>query len=225
MTVKRAEGKVIIMSIENFAEVQTYLDSKKEDAEVKTYLDSFKVQPSLEVFKNKLNDADFKSFMDSEKDNHYKKAHATWETNNLQKLVDQKVKELYPEADPKDLEVKQLKIMIEQMQKDKIHEELVNLALKTANEKKLPVELVDLLIGSDKDSTIKNFESLERVFAPLIDAQVTERMKSSSYVPPKGDDKTGEKNPWSLEYFNLTEQGRILSENPELAKTLMSVNK
>ena len=30
------------------------------------------------------------------------------------------------------------------------------------------------------------------------------------------------KNPWSKEHFNLTEQGRILRENPELAKQLMA---
>jgi len=32
--------------------------------------------------------------------------------------------------------------------------------------------------------------------------------------------KGGIKNPWSKEYFNLTEQGRILRENPELAEQL-----
>lgn len=40
--------------------------------------------------------------------------------------------------------------------------------------------------------------------------------------PPEGSgsgkDKGGaEKNPWSKEHYNLTEQGRILRENPELA--------
>lgn len=32
----------------------------------------------------------------------------------------------------------------------------------------------------------------------------------------------GIKNPWSKEHFNLTEQGRILRENPELAEQLKS---
>lgn len=32
----------------------------------------------------------------------------------------------------------------------------------------------------------------------------------------------GIKNPWSKEHFNLTEQARILKENPELAKQLQS---
>ncbi|NLJ95641.1 MAG: hypothetical protein GX321_00685 [Clostridiales bacterium] len=42
--------------------------------------------------------------------------------------------------------------------------------------------------------------------------------------PPYNKDKTppGQKNPWSKEHFNLTEQGRLLRENPELAKQLMA---
>lgn len=45
--------------------------------------------------------------------------------------------------------------------------------------------------------------------------------------PPEGSDKgsSGQKNPWSKEHFNLTEQGRILRENPELAKQLQAAAK
>lgn len=43
--------------------------------------------------------------------------------------------------------------------------------------------------------------------------------------PPEGGEKkgNGEKNPWSKEHFNLTEQGRLLREDPELAKHYMSI--
>lgn len=43
--------------------------------------------------------------------------------------------------------------------------------------------------------------------------------------PADGRDggSTGIKNPWSKEHFNLTEQARILKENPELAKQLQSL--
>ena len=37
-----------------------------------------------------------------------------------------------------------------------------------------------------------------------------------------GGTPPGVKNPWSKEHFNLTEQGRILRENPELARQLMA---
>jgi DNA repair exonuclease SbcCD ATPase subunit len=36
-----------------------------------------------------------------------------------------------------------------------------------------------------------------------------------------GDSSLGGKNPWSKEHFNLTEQGKMLRENPEKAKQLI----
>jgi len=50
------------------------------------------------------------------------------------------------------------------------------------------------------------------------------------FIPPvkgkepnnTGGSPSGQKNPWSKEHFNLTEQGRILRENPELARQLMA---
>jgi len=54
------------MAIENFDEVKTYLLDNKDNEDVKGFLNGFS---SLDVFKNKItNDADFKSFMDSTKD-------------------------------------------------------------------------------------------------------------------------------------------------------------
>ena len=46
-------------------------------------------------------------------------------------------------------------------------------------------------------------------------------------TPAEGRDQVsgGIKNPWSREHFNLTEQGRIMRENPELAKQLMAAAK
>lgn len=38
----------------------------------------------------------------------------------------------------------------------------------------------------------------------------------------KDKSHSGVKNPWSKEHFNLTEQGKLLRENPELAKQFMA---
>lgn len=44
--------------------------------------------------------------------------------------------------------------------------------------------------------------------------------------PVDGKDKGGgQKNPWSKEHFNLTEQGKILKSNPELAKQFIAAAK
>jgi alanyl-tRNA synthetase len=48
--------------------------------------------------------------------------------------------------------------------------------------------------------------------------------KFKGVVPAEGRDNPPAviKNPWSKEHFNLTEQARILKENPELAKQLQA---
>ena len=55
----------------------------------------------------------------------------------------------------------------------------------------------------------------------LFDSQGTQQFKGfkpseSGDRPPSGN------NPWSKEYFNLTEQGKMLKENPELAAQMMT---
>lgn len=203
-------------------EIQTFLETNKENEEVKTYLNSFRVEPTLEVFKSKLeSDKDFKSFMDSEKDKHYAKALETWKTNNLNTLIDEEIKKRFPEADPRDTELAKLKAEIEKIQKDSIKKDLKNKALEIATNKKLPIELIDFLVSDNEENTVKNLEKLESVFSTSIEALVQERLKTGSYTPPKGD-SSNVNNPWSKEHFNLTEQGKIMRENPSLATQLMS---
>ncbi len=213
------------MLVENIGEIKTYLDANKENEEVKNYLNSLMVQPTLEVFKGKLNDADFKSFMDSERDKHSTKSLETWKANNLEALVTAKVKELHPDADPRDVKLQEFQNKFEALEKEKVKEALTNKALKIATEKKLPLELVDFLIGADETATLSNLTALEKVFATHIEAVVTERLKGG-YVPPSGGTPPpGTKNPWSKEHFNLTEQGKMLIENPTLAGQFMAQSK
>lgn len=88
----------------------------------------------------------------------------------------------------------------------------------------------DLLIGKFDKTKLSLSEDGTQVYG--IDEQLTalkEQYKDLFTVDVKGNqpynkDKTppGQKNPWSKEHFNLTEQGKILRENPELAKQLMA---
>ena len=206
--------------IENIGEIKTYLDTNKENTEVKGFLNGFS---NLDVFKNKLtNDADFKSYFDSESDKRSTKSLETWKSNNLQGLVDAKVKELYPDADPRDTAMNTLKAELAQMKADGQHKELIIKASKLMQEKKLPLELLDLLIGVDETITTANLIALEKVFKTHVEVLVAERLKGG-YVPPIGAPAPGTKNPFKQGAdFNLTEQGKMYNENPELAKTLMA---
>lgn len=179
------------MAIENFDEVKNYFEANKDSEDVKSFLGGFS---NLDVFKEKINtDPTFKSFLDSEKDKHYTKALDTWKTNNLEKLVDEKVNQLYPKADPKDTELAKLKQQLDQIQKDATRKDLTNKAYKIATEKKLPTDLVDYFIGNDEDSTLQNIDKLSQILSAHDEALKKELVAGNSYTPPadKGGNLSG----------------------------------
>lgn len=120
-------------------------------------------------------------------DSNFTKGLETWKTNNLNKIVDAKVKELYPEKDEKDIELSQLKQEFEAMKNAAQREKMVNYAIKYAAEKNLPTDIIDYFVGADEETTKANLEKLEGTFANAVGATVTEKLKEQ-YVPPKNDD-------------------------------------
>lgn len=148
----------------------------------------------LEAVKEKVkSDKDFKSWLDSEKDKHLQKGIETFKGNNLQKLVEEEYKKQHPEADPKDSELAKMRKQLEDMQKEAVRKDLTNKAIKIATEKKLPVELVDFIVGENEESTNKNLETLTTIFTKYSENIKTELLKNNSYVPPGGgaDNKPG----------------------------------
>ena len=178
--------------IENFAEVQTYLEAQKENTEVKTYMDTFRVQPTLEAFKGLTNtNAEYKSFMDSEKDKHSTKGLETWKTNNLDKIYQERFTKENPTADPKDVELNKLKAEFESMKNATVKEKLTNKTLKQFQELKLPSELVDFIVSDSEETTTKNLETLKAIFASHDEAIKTEFAKGNSYTPPGSKGNVG----------------------------------
>ncbi|GLC88695.1 DUF4355 domain-containing protein [Lysinibacillus piscis] len=103
--------------------------------------------------------------------------------------------------------------------------ELRAAALETLAEKGLPKTLADILVYSSAEATNASLDAVETAFRTAVEAGVNERLRSD---PPGGGGAKGggEKNPWKKgPDFNLTEQGRILKENPDLAKQLIAAAK
>jgi hypothetical protein len=211
-----------------FNEIKEFIEANKEtNNDLKTYLQGFNTLSVEGVQKFVNENKDAKSWLDSERDKHSSKSLETWKTNNLQKEIDAEIAKRFPTADPKDVKMKELEAKLEQMQKDSFKKELTNSAIKTATEKELPIQLIDFLLGTDLESTNKNIDTFKSIFDSHIQKQVEARIQSNSYTPPSGGNKDYKgKNPWSQDSFNLTEQAKILQENPELAKILKAaVNK
>ncbi|MBE1554798.1 DUF4355 domain-containing protein [Sporosarcina limicola] len=102
--------------------------------------------------------------------------------------------------------------------------ELRATALESLAEKGLPKQLADILVFTDAESTNASLDAVEKAFRESVEAGVNERLKGK---PPKdGTGGGGQKNPFKIgPDYNLTEQGRIMKENPELAKQLIASSK
>lgn len=125
-----------------------------------------------------------KKLMRPRLDRHFNNSLETWKTNNLQGLIDAKVKELYPDADPKDIEIQKLQQELAEQKASALKQTLTNKALTVANEKGLPADLVSYFIGDDEDSTMENLSNFEKIYTGAISAKVDEKLKGASHVPP-----------------------------------------
>lgn len=129
-----------------------------------------------------------KKLMQPKLDSYFSKGLETWKTNNLDKLVDEKIKELNPEADPKDLQIAKIQKELDDMRAESARKTLKNQALIYANKKGLPVDLLDFFIGKDEKATNANLVKFEKAFTDSVGSAVEKKLKDSSYVPPESDD-------------------------------------
>lgn len=96
-------------------------------------------------------------------------------------------------------------------------------------EDNLPVELTDLLNFTDADACNNSYQKVKDAFTKAtgsfkeaVQAEVNKRLANSADQPlGNGQSAASNNNPWLKESFNLTEQGRIIREDPERAKLLM----
>lgn len=167
--------------------VKQFIEQNQGNDDVKAYLQGLNPLTVDGVQKYLTENQDAKKWFDSERDKHFSKGLETWKTNNLSKLIDDEVKKRFPDKDPKDAELEKIKVQLAQMEAEKVREKLTNVAIKTATEKKIPVSVVDFLIGEDEDSTFKNLAKFEEIMNPYVQEAVEERMKKGAYTPPKNN--------------------------------------
>lgn len=172
------------------------------------------------------------------------------EVNEAKKKLEQDIKTRDEQLEAlKKIDAEGLQAEIEKLQKEnkatkeKYEAELRQLRINNAVEKKLIASgaknikatkaLLDLeSVELDEDGNVKGLdeqikqlqESEDSKF--LFNIQSSNKQQFKGFKPGESSDGTpAGKNPWSKEYFNLTEQGRILRENPELARQLQAAAK
>ena len=144
-----------------------------------------------------VNDTSVKSYLETESgkkllqpivDSNFTKGLETWKTNNLDKIVNAKIKELNPEKDEKDIRINDLAKQLEEMKRTANREKMLNYAVSLANSKGLPTEIVSYFLAEDEDTTKENLLQLEKVFSAAVSNNVDNKLKNQ-YIPPIGDDE------------------------------------
>jgi hypothetical protein len=171
-------------------QVQTYLETNKENDDVKTYLGGLSAVSTDKVKGFLEADEDGKKLLQSLSDSKVTQGIETFKKGGMLKLIDEEIKKRFPEKDVKDIELENIKAELARIQSEKVRESLTNKAMKIANENKLPLSLVEYFIGEDEDKTTTNLTNLKSVFDTHIQAMVEEKLKESGTTLKDGTKKT-----------------------------------
>lgn len=170
-------------------DVKEFINQNKDNEDVKSFVSGLNPINLDRVKEFVGKDKDAQGWLDSEKDKHLQKGIETFKNNNLQKLIDDQYKKQHPDADPKDTELANMKAEIEKMKQETLHKDLTNTALKIAQEKKLPANLINYFIGQDEETTKTNITALEKEFKNAVQTEVDSRLKGG-YKPPKDNNSS-----------------------------------
>lgn len=157
------------------------------------------------------------------------------ERKNLQKQFDENLDEKISAALKKEKDLSKLskedreKMELSEKEK-KLVEKEKSIALKEQRyqaidelqERNLPKSFADVLVHEDAQKTLDNIKMFEEQWNAEMESKVEERVSDAlkGKAPIRKGSTGNMVNPFAKDTFNLTEQGKLLKENPELYKTL-----
>lgn len=151
---------------------------------------------TLDKFKNKLDDKEFKSFLDSEKDKYSAKAINTalenYKKKELPKVIADEIAKAKGEPQTEqEKQLLELQKKIEIMEKEKARAEMTSKYKSVLSEKSIPVDMIDFLLAGDDNTTISNIDLFEKAMNKYVEDKVTERLSNSNYEPKSNKDDKG----------------------------------
>lgn len=153
---------------------------------------TFKVEPTLDAFKAKLSEKEFKSFMDSEKDTHANKALDTWKSNNLQTIInDEVLKATGKKKTPEQIQIEKLQKDFEEQKAKAERAETVAKYKDVLAEKKIPMEMIDYFLTDNEETTNTRIDNFTTYVEGMVSSGVKEQISSGNYTPP-GENGAGE---------------------------------
>ena len=155
--------------------------------EVKEYLQGLKT-PTLEGVQQfvSTND-DAKKWFDSEKDRHFDKGLNTWMEKTFPTKLEEEIKKRFPDETAEQKENRELKQRIEALEMKEKMALVKDTALKVANEKNIPLSIVDMVLDQDETKTLESLTKFEEAMKEYVQKEVEERLKDGDYTPPAGN--------------------------------------
>lgn len=187
---KKKEMIELLQNIEEESEIDSLLENvdlfKLKDKKELT-LDDFKALI--------LNDTNFKSFMDSEKNKYHREALENFKKKDMQTLINAEVlKRTSTNETEEQKAIRELNEKLDRLEKEKRHTEMISKYKNILVEKKIPTNLIEYLLSDDDEKTNANIDIFENSMKKYIQSRVDERIKDGSYTPPgkEGDNELSE---------------------------------
>lgn len=183
VNIKQFDDSITLDAVKKFL-------SNTDNEEVKAYLGELSAV-SADKVKGFLETEEGKKLIQPKLDSHFTKGLETWKTNNLQKLIDDEVAKRNPAKTPEQLELEKLRKEIEDERKSRTRQELVNKALKVADEKQLPKGVIDFFIAEDEENTLSNLSKFEEEYSKAVQAAVDAKFKEGGRIIEPGGGSGG----------------------------------
>ncbi|MCX3306605.1 DUF4355 domain-containing protein [Bacillus sp. NEAU-CP5] len=159
-------------------DVKKFLEENKENEEVQSYLNELSAV-SADKVNGFLDTEEGKRLIQPRLDSHFTKGLDTWKANNLDALIDAKVKELYPEETEEQKRIRKLEKELEDQKTAAQREKLLNKAVSYASEKQLPADVVEFFIGEDEESTMKNLGAFEEKYNAALQKAIESKFQEN----------------------------------------------
>ncbi|MDR4436060.1 MULTISPECIES: DUF4355 domain-containing protein [Bacillus subtilis group] len=186
-------------------EVKKFLEENKENEEVKAFVGELSAV-SADKVEGFLETDEGKRLIQPRLDSHFTKGLETWKANNLDALVDAKVKELYPEETEEQKRIRKLEKELEDQKTAAQREKLLNKAVSYASEKQLPADVVEFFIGDDEESTMKNLGAFEEKYNAALQKAIESKFQENGRDVQSG---SNEPTNQSLDISSLAAEASI----------------
>jgi len=163
------------------AEVQSFIDSNKENADVKNYVGGFVTPDRVSAF---LQGEEGKKILQPQLDSYHTKSLEGWKKANLQKVIDEEVNKRHPAETEEQKRLRKIENDNQSLQSQIKRGQLKDSLIAQAQKDSFPIQLIDFALGEDDQSTNANYAKLKELFGKALDAEVALRFKSNGRTPP-----------------------------------------